>query len=182
MSSCINKHKLEIILFDDSESSCDGCGAQANSSSQRFQCTMGCEYKFCEGCASKSDPAPDIFITPRCLDGHKLVISKISKKWACSARREQGGCRCGTGRTGTVSTQLRYTCSQCCDYDICGLCYDTRVVNLGSKLTPQVSSSSQVLLNSAGILTYPAYDLRHFKTNSSLLWEECRTSRIYISL
>ena len=164
MGSCVQDHELQLVLFDDSERSCDVCGAPPCDIKKRFHCTMGCDYEFCEMCTNKgSNDLVGALTTLRCPDGHSLVITFSEDRWSCSARRDPNGCESGTGRFASVSSQLHFTCSRGCDYDICGPCYDTKIKKWGLKSAPQPLGTSHVLINSAGILSYPSYDFRHSK-------------------
>lgn len=78
----------------------------------------------------------------------------MNSNWICDATLEPGGCLCGEPDTSSsVVPEVRYRCTQGCDFDYCGKCY------VGKLLLHPGN-----LLNSDGVVSTLSYDNHHTNT------------------
>jgi hypothetical protein len=88
-----------------------------------------------------------------CSKGHVMgAVQSNARAWICDATADSRGCLCGAARYDNVKFETRYRCTQGCDFDYCGKCYQRR---------RRVLDHSGSKMNGDGVLASASLDNIH---------------------
>jgi len=114
LPSCLSPHRHLVTLSPDTADAapwiCNGCGRPSlwYSIGSRFQCQRGCAFSYCESCSQQA-----LCGTPPPPHEHVLVEMPTGNGWVCD------GCEV---EVSIEDGDLRFHCSQGCDFDYCEVC------------------------------------------------------------